>query len=262
MLRAELPRSLLLPVATRPSALIRLRATEVPVLLRAQGGLLRANARFARTAPPFLPVMPVSMNQTEAIAAIADGAGAAGKDVLIGMTANDALAFFAVDPALENPPAEAMVSRFGGEAALTHYRARYPGSPPLNLLAALETDVTILRPAMRLAEAISGRRGNAYAYLFDWAPPASRFGSCHGIDLPFVFGTFDAYRDAPMLAGGDAAQMANLSAAMRRAWIAFVRDGAPAQTALSHWPRYDSATRSAMRLGPNIGIVNDPAGLA
>ena len=243
-------------------ALIRLRATEVPALLRAQGGLLRANARFARTAPPFLPVMPVAMNQTEAIAAIADGAGVAGKDVLIGMTANDALAFFAVDPALENPPPEAVLSRFGGEAALAHYRARYPGSSPLNLLAALETDETFLRPAMRLAEAISGRGGNAYAYLFDWAPPASRFRSCHGIDLPFVFGTFDAYRDAPMLAGGDAAQMADLSAAMRRAWIAFVRDGAPVQMALSPWPRYDAAKRSAMRLGANIGIVNDPAGLA
>jgi carboxylesterase type B len=49
---------------------------------------------------------------------------------------------------------------------------------------------------------------------------------------------------------------------MRRAWIAFVRDGTPAQTALSPWPRYDSAKRSAMRLGANIGIVNDPADLA
>jgi para-nitrobenzyl esterase len=241
-------------------ALIRLREMEVPSLLRAQGGLLRANARFARTAPPFVPVVPASMSQMEVIAAIADGAGPA-KDVLIGMTADDALAFFAVDPALKDPSAEAMTARFGGEAALAHYRARYPRSPPLNLLAALETDETFLTPAMRLAEAISGRGGNAYAYIFDWAPPASRFRSCHGIDLPFVFGTFDAYRDAPMLAGGDAAQMADLSTVMRRAWIAFVRDGAPAHAALPPWPRYDSARRPAMRLGPSIGIVNDPAGL-
>src|SRR5262249_49813184 len=47
-------------------------------------------------------------------------------------------------------------------------------------------------------------------------------GACHNIELAFVFGTLEAWRGSPMLAGGDSAQMDGLSAAMRGAWIAFV----------------------------------------
>jgi len=76
-----------------------------------------------------------------------------------------------------------------------------------------------------------------------------------------VFGTFDAWRDAPMLAGGDAAQMADLSAAMRRAWIAFARTGNPAHDGLPVWPSQDAGRRQTMRFGVRIGSVSDPAGL-
>jgi para-nitrobenzyl esterase len=238
-------------------ALARLRAVEVPQLLAAQGALARANARFAQTMPPFMPVLPSAMTQPEMLGAIADGAD--GKDVLVGATADEVHAFFAADPSLADPPMDAAVARFGGEAALARYRARRPGGSAMDLLADVGTDETFLLPAMRLAEAIARRGGNAYAYLFDWAPPASRFKSCHCIDLPFVFGTFDAWRDAPMLAGGDAAQMADLSAAMRRAWIAFVQTGDPANDALPAWPRHDAARRPAMHFGARIGVAGDPA---
>jgi para-nitrobenzyl esterase len=191
------------------------------------------------------------------LAAIADGAD--GKDMLVGATADEVHAFYAADPAMEDPPADAVTARFGSEATLAQYRARRPGATAMDLLADLGTDETFLRPAMRLAEAISIRGGNAYAYLFDWAPPASRFRSCHCIDLPFVFGNFDAWRDAPMLAGGDAAQMADLSAAMRRAWIAFVRSGTPEHEDLPHWPRHDTVRRQTMHFGGRIRVIGDPA---
>jgi para-nitrobenzyl esterase len=177
------------------------------------------------------------------------------------VTADEAHAFFAADPAMENLSAKAVVERFGSERLLARYRARRPGATAMDLLADLKTDETYLLPAMRLVEAIVARGGNAYAYLFDWTPPTSRFRSCHTIELPFVFGTRRAYLDAPMIAGGDVAQMADLSTAMRRAWIAFVRDGTPGHDALPPWPRYDAIRRPAMRFGARIGIVNDPAGL-
>jgi para-nitrobenzyl esterase len=129
----------------------------------------------------------------------------------------------------------------------------------MDLLADLGTEETFLLPQMRLAEAVAARGGSAYAYLFDWAPPASRFRACHCIDLPFVFDNLEAWRDAPMLAGGDAAQMADLSAAMRRAWTAFVRSGTPDHEGLPHWPRHDIDRRPTMRFGARIGVVGDPA---
>jgi para-nitrobenzyl esterase len=240
-------------------ALSRLRAVEVPRILAAQGELARANARFAQTMPPFMPVLPSAMTQPEMLGAIADGA--ARKDVLVGATADEVHAFYAADPAMDNPSDDAVTARFGGAAALARHRARRPGASAMDLLADLGTDETFVLPAMRLAEAIARRGGNVHAYLFDWAPPASRFRSCHCIDLPFVFGTFDAWRDAPMLAGGDSAQMADLSAAMRRAWIAFARTGDPAHDALPDWPRHDAERRQTMRFGARIGVVGDPAGL-
>jgi para-nitrobenzyl esterase len=238
-------------------ALARLRAVEVPRLLAAQSALAQAYARFAQTMPMFMPVVPSAMKQGEMLGAIADGAD--GKDVLIGATADEVHAFYAVDPAMENPSADALIARFGGEAALARYRARRPGASAMDLLADLGTDETFLLPAMRLAEAVAARGGNAYAYLFDWAPPGTRFKSCHCIDLPFVFGNPDAWNDAAMLAGGDAAQMADLSAAMRRAWIAFVRNGDPAHEALPAWPRHDTVRRRTMRFGARIGVLGDPA---
>jgi para-nitrobenzyl esterase len=238
-------------------ALARLRALDVPRLLAAQSDLARANARFAQTMPPFMPVLPSAMTQAEMLGAIADGAD--GKNVLIGATADEVHAFYAADPAMENPPADAVVARFGGEAVLARYRARRPGGSAMDLLADLGTDETFLLPAMHLAEAIARRGGEAYAYMFDWAAPASRFKSCHCIDLPFVFGTFDAWRDAPMLAGGDQAQMAALSTTMQHAWIAFARTGDPAHDELPAWPTHDAEHRPTMRLGARIGAVGDPA---
>jgi para-nitrobenzyl esterase len=240
-------------------ALTRLRAIEVPRLLQAQGALARAGARFAQTMPPFMPVLPLPMTQPDMLAAIADGAD--GKDVLIGATADEVHAFFAADPAMEHPADEAVLARFGSAAALARYRTRRPGASAMDLLADLGTDETFLLPAMRLAEAMATAGERVFAYRFDWAPAVSRFRSCHCIDLPFVFGNFDAWRDAAMLAGGDARQMAELSAAMRQCWLAFIRTGTPENEAVPAWPRHDPRHRQTMQFGARIGVIGDPAGI-
>jgi para-nitrobenzyl esterase len=66
--------------------------------------------------------------------------------------------------------------------------------------------------------------------------------ACHCAELPFTFGTLDAFAGAGMLEGGDRGLEAALSARMRADWIAFIRTGAPGPA----WPRYD-ARRLAMR---------------
>ena len=240
-------------------ALSRLRAVDVPRLLAAQGELARMNARFAETVPPFMPVLPSAMTEPEMLDAIAGGAD--GKQILIGATADEGHAWYAADPLMQDPPRDAVLGRFGGVEALARYGARRPGGSAMDLLADLNTAETFVEPAMRLAAAIARRGGTAYAYAFDWAPPGSRFRACHCIDLPFVFGTFDAWPDAAMLAGGNAAQMAALSAAVRRAWIAFVRDGDPSHDGMPAWPRHDVVRRQTMRLGERIGVVGDLAGI-
>lgn len=232
-------------------ALSRLRAVDVQKILVAQAELARTNARFAFPGAMFMPVFPEEMSLREMLRAIADGAE--GKELLIGATADEVHAFFAADPALQDPPHDAVVRRFGGEEVVARYRARRPGASAMDLLADLVTDETFLRPAMDLATTVAERRGTAYAYVFDWGAPASRFRACHCIELPFVFGTFGAWAGAPMLAGGDRAQMADLSASMRRSWIAFARSGQPSPS----WPQHDVDRRAVMRFGTRICAVGD-----
>ena len=178
--------------------------------------------------------------------------------MLIGTTADELHAHYAADPAMVDLSPDAVAARFGGETMLARYRARRPGATALDLLVDLGTEETYARPTARLADAVTAAGGNAYRYIFDWAAPASRLKSCHTIELPFVFGAFDTWDGSPMLAGGDAAQMADLSTAVRRAWIAFAHDGVPAHEGLPPWPRHARSTWPVMRFGERIGVVNDP----
>lgn len=234
-------------------AMQRLRAVDVRRLLVAQGELARANARFAQTMPQFMPVHETKLTQAELLANIADAAD--GKQVLIGATRDEVHAFYAANPEMHDPPHDKVMERFGSEAALARYRARRPGATAMDLLADLGTDETFLLPAMHLAETLAERGVRCFAYQFDWAPPGSRFGACHCIDLPFVFGNSAQWPGAEMLAGGDAAQMADLSRAMRVAWIAFARTGS------ADWPQYNATTRATMCFGARIGVAGDPAGI-
>ena len=242
--------------ADAPDAVAQLRSTPVQQLFVAQGALAQARARFGETTPSFMPTLPDAMTEAELVRAIADAA--LDKPVLIGATREEVHAFFASNQAMANPDPAAMADRFaalGGDQPA--YRRRRPGGSAMDLLADLTSDHTFLWPTMRLAEAISAAGGLAFAYQFDWAPPASRFRACHCIELPFVFGNFDQWPDAPMLAGGDRAEMEALAGLIRTCWTHFIESGTPS----ADWPGYDRATRPTMRFGTICGVDGDPAGL-
>ena len=235
------------------------RTVPAAKLVAAQGALARARAKFADTNPPFMPILETPMDQPALHAAIADSAG--DLDVLIGTTREEVHAFFAANAEMANPPAEAVAERFaalaGDANAIEAYRHRRPGASVMDLLSDLGTNDTFGWPSMRLAQAISARGGHVHAYQFDWAPPQSRFKACHCIELPFVFGTFDAWPGAEMLRGGDPAMMAALSATMRATWGGFVRDGSHALA----WPPYEAQRRMTMVFGEICAPVGDPMGL-
>lgn len=54
-----------------------------------------------------------------------------------------------------------MIAAFGAEVMHARYRARRPGGTALDLLADLATEQTYPRPAMRFADTIAKRGGNA-----------------------------------------------------------------------------------------------------
>ena len=65
----------------------------------------------------------------------------------------------------------------------------------------------------------------AFTYRFDWQAPGNRFGACHCIDIPFLFGTHDVW-DAPMLEG--APEGLETETGLREVWAAFLHGTRPA----------------------------------
>ena len=172
-------------------------------------------------------------------------------------------AFFAADPAMNPPDPVAMAARFaelnGSADAAALYRRRRLGATEMDLLGDLMTDHVFLFPSLALADAATDAGAETWVYEFRWAPAGSKFKACHCIDLPFVFGSFPAWADAAMLSGGDRAEMAALSAAIRGAWCEFAESGDPHSPGLL-WPPYLRATRQTMCFDTVLGVAGDPSG--
>jgi para-nitrobenzyl esterase len=90
--------------------------------------------------------------------------------------------------------------------------------------------------------------------MFTWQSPyeGGRLGSCHALDLPFIFGTHRKPGLALFAGTGPAAD--RLSATIQEAWTAFAATGTPASSALPAWPRYDAERRATMLLGETFAV--------
>ena len=74
---------------------------------------------------------------------------------------------------------------------------------------------------------------DAFTYRFDWQAPGNRFGACHCIDLPFLFGTHDVW-NAPMLEG--APKGLEEETGLREVWAAFLHGERPGALSLPQRP--------------------------
>jgi para-nitrobenzyl esterase len=152
------------------------------------------------------------------------------------------------------PPAVVDDAESFAARAVETYRSARSGTLPIDapsLWIAMQTDRVFRIPALRLAEQ---QRACVHSYLFDWPSPAldGALGSCHGIELPFVFGTLHDPRAAQLVGSGPAAD--RLALEMQDAWLAFARCGDPG------WPAYDTAKRVTRRLGCSSRLESDPQG--
>jgi len=180
------------------------RAVPVADLLQAQTAPEVLQALQAENAgrPLFGPTADGDVLAADMDTALRHAAGRA--DVLVGYTRDEMLAFPGMEP---GPRSQAV-----GDA----------------LFGTLSHDW-----AARAQEA--GR--SAWGFRFDTAP-TPRFGACHCIELPFVFGTLEAFAGAPMLQGLGAGDAATITGDMQRAWLAFIRGDAPGWDAAPAWKHF------------------------
>jgi len=127
-----------------------------------------------------------------------------------------------------------------------------------DLWTAVTTDYVFRLPLQSLATAYAKYQPSTYSYLFTWESPflSGMFGSCHGLEIPFVFGTVGD--PAVQVFTGAGPQAMLLSEQMQDAWIAFARHGDPSCDAVGSWPAYDAARRPTMVLGPDARVEDDP----
>ena len=150
---------------------------------------------------PFLPVVDGVLLPDHPLAAVANGA-AAGIDLLIGTNRDELTLFGLGNPALMALDADGVTRWVGnavpdmsgsrGDRRLPVGPARRAESPiePNAIWVAVGTDIVFRWPSLQLAAAHVARGSRAFVYLFDWESPAfgGILGSCHALELPFVFG--------------------------------------------------------------------------
>lgn len=243
----------------------RLRALAIEDVLAAQGRVIDESWRHIEGLA-FQPIADGVVLPDAPLDAIAAGA-AAGVPLLVGTNQDEWRLFALPDAKLRTMDEDGLVRRLvrvppgptGDPEALARlaidtYRtaATGPGDPPA-LWIAMQTDRVFRIPALRLAERQS-RHAPVFVYLFDWCSPAlgGLLGSCHGLELPFVFGTLDDPRAAQLVGTDDDAR--TLARAMQDAWLAFARGGDPG------WPAYDEITRPTQRFGRTVRLERDPLG--
>ncbi|HET9926470.1 MAG TPA: carboxylesterase family protein, partial [Methylomirabilota bacterium] len=81
-------------------------------------------------------------------------------------------------------------------------------------------------------------------------------GSCHALDLPFVFGTLEHPMLRPFVGKGPEARA--LAERIQDAWIAFARTGRPSHAGVGDWPGYDAAHRRTMILDRRCRVEAAP----
>jgi para-nitrobenzyl esterase len=244
----------------RPSTVTQLRGMPVGSLLRAARKLEEQEARAFHAHPVLQLVREGETIIDPPLEAAAAGAGK-DVDVLIGVNREEMMA----EPTGRRPVVTDVLERYRTvffddvEAVYRDYAAARPGGTPAQILTDLSGDRLFRMPVLRFAEMRDASGHPAYVYQFDWQSPAG-MGACHGLELPFVFDNFAAWRNAPALKGLDTKRVGPLAQAVQQAWISFARSGNPNHPAMPHWEPYTVARRTTMRIDTVLEAVSDLAG--
>jgi len=243
-----------------------LRALGVAEVIAAQTAMT-AEAAAGGTALVLSPTVDGGLLPEHPHTAIANGV-AAGKELLVGTNLHE-MKLWAIGSRKLTGGSEADIlgrlERSVGEGAaeaLAAYKAarsaRGEDVSPLALWTAVESDRVFRMPALRMCEAHSANGDAVYDYLFTWESPAvgGLLGSCHALEIPFVFGTLTGPGVDRFTGGGPEAL--GLSEKMQDAWLAFARTGDPSAAGVGSWPRYEAGRRATMLLGATVSLENAP----
>ena len=249
----------------KPTEVNKLRSLSEQQLLNAQAELMvRAqDPKLAMGGLALKPVVDGNVIPESPIQAIAGGS-ADNVPVLIGTTLDEWKLFAVLDRDLADLNEAGLLRRCqqlipGGDVsglAEAYRQARSQRNlaiTPAELFIAIQSGRGFRMPAIRLAEAHYGRHQPTFMYLFNWVSPLMNgvLGSCHALDLGFVFGTLDDN----FTGCGEEAQA--LSKKIQDAWASFASQGNPGCESVGKWELYDER-RQTIVLGKQSMLVQAP----
>ncbi len=209
---------------------------------------------------PLLPVRDGTRLPSDPLTGIADGV-ADGVDVIVGTNLDEWNLFALGSPAgLTEDRLRRRIAKDGSfdpEEMLHTYRSVLPDASPDEIWAAIMTDRVFRDPARRLLEALAARSsGSTRSYLFSWRSSAlgGVLGSCHALEIPFVFGTLDR-AGVSVFTGPTGRSAEELSGTMNGHWASFAH-GEMSRNGV--WATYDTASRLTMRFDETSGMESDP----
>jgi para-nitrobenzyl esterase len=248
-----------------------LRQTSVTEIMRAQA-VVSARLGLSAGVLAWQPSIDDDVLPALPLRAVQDGT-AADVPMLVGSNRDEWKLFMLGDPRGQRMTEEELWRRMARvlrgchlagddlrERAETAYRRVLgsKGGEPSERWAAFQSDRIFHYPAARLADLHSAHQPRTFAYSFEWTPRITQglVGACHGLELPFVFGSLRAVWMRAWLGASQRAQ--RLCDRMQEAWIAFARNGNPGHEGLPDWPAYSSQDRFTMTFAGECTLREDP----
>lgn len=254
-----------------PPTLEALSRIPIADVLRAQASVM-SDASNMRRMMVFVPMVDGDVITEQPIEAIRNGAT---RDIplLIGSTLDEWRLFRLIDPGPGGMDEGGLVQRFDEaleafvgapppDTALRDLRealsARLDPRDPNQVWTAFQSARMFHYPSAALADAQVEGGGTAHHYLFAWKPVALRraIGACHGLDIPFVFGSVS--HPLVLSMGGFNPSTIGLSRRMQRAWASFAREGLPGHKRLPAWSSYEPKNRHTMIFSRRTALARRP----
>ena len=245
-----------------PSEISKLKTLHIDTLLEAAARYFKQKVREKDDVLFFVPVAGTEFLPLTPKEAIAQGAA---KDIpmLIGTNRDEANLFAKIKPAVITPEEETVHNYLKSNGLATHEKhliSLYPKFPSRTSILSMITDAIFQVPSVYIADAQSNF-ASAYSYRFDWTSFPIRLiglGACHGMELPFVFNTFNSGAGKRIIKAANNRKVFKLSREIQNAWSNFAHTGNPNNKGNNKWLPYNTESRATMIFDNTLQVVFDP----
>lgn len=246
-------------------ALMNISAEE---LVAVQGKFHQLTGNSTIPKPPFQPVIDGDILKQMPITSIRQGLGHK-IPLMVGTTLDEWKLIAIGDPAYDDISKEALLSylsksEFSNKQSLIKAYQDYLQSNGVTptygeVKTAIATDRVFRIPANILLEAQGQYHADVYNYICDWQSPIFNniLRATHGIELGFLFGTFDKIQSDFF---GEGIEAESFSNTLMDRWLKFARNGTPNLNDNEDqiWSAYEPIKRATMMLGKRTHMTTTP----